>query len=543
VKVSVVASSSGSLFAAAKRQLLFMSVDMEEEGGWSALKILTPPRSMGRNSGGGGSGAEIPDAPPPHRCLTVPEVEIRLRRDGMHRFLRDGSTVPVSHRSRSLVGKLCCRWRCSRSRGFGTATDVEHDFDDKRIVYYLYGREFLWDDDVSVADRVSRIVSFLDGKAKQRALNVLTCQPDRARYPDLSWRSAMATALRYGALEDSFTVFEDRTVPLVLKLQASDTCFLSASTTTLGYNAGSQVARAGNAGSDVVIGTTLDAAQYVRHRMSNDMLEQLVVKNQGGSSLGVLMDVVGSANIVCVPFNKASLPGKPPLERSSRNLITYLRYYGAGLVSNFDVSSLVTLWTDYQNSGGVQRGEEATHLVTLDRVVEEGETLNILTTRDLGETTQDESKYINSVAHANQPQSDAKRSPEPLTVVKGSRAGQVARRAMQNTKDENTESPMYHAMVLVGYRCEIVTAGNGSDAKKYWFLLQNSWEPLPLLEVSASFFARFHDPVRQGMTHFVADFLEPADVSMLHGVKFECNADDSGDGPRAVPLEDRKEKS
>jgi hypothetical protein len=528
-----------------------MSVDMEEEGGWSALKILTSPRSMGRNSGGGGSGAKIPDVPPAHRCLTVPEVEIRLRRDGMHRFLRDGSAVPVSHRSRSLVGKLCCRWRCSRSRGFGTATDVEHDFDDKRIVYYLYGREFLWDDEVSVADRVSRIVSFLDGKAKQRSLNVLTCQPDRARNPDLSWRSAMATALRYGAPEDSFTIFEDRTVPLVLKLQASATCFLAASTTTLGYKAGSQSARVGNAGSDVVIGTTLDAAQYVQQRMSNDMLEQLVVKNQGGSSMVVLKDVVGSANIVCVPFNKASPRGKPPLERSSQNLITNLRYYGAGLVSNFDVSSLVSLWTDYQNSGGVQRGEEATHLVTLDRVVEAGETLNILTTRDLGETTEDESKYINSVAQANQPQSDggtsdhqdAKRSPEPLAVIKASRAGQVARRSIQNVKDENTESPMYHAMVLVGYRCETVTAGNGSNAKKYWFLLQNSWETLPLLEVSASFFARFHDPLTQGMTHFVADFLEPADVSMLHGVKFECNADDSGDGPRDVPLEDRKEKS
>jgi hypothetical protein len=462
----------------------------------------------------------------------------------MHGFLRDGSAVPVSHRFRSLIGKLCCRLRCSRSRELGTATDVEHDFDDKRIVYYLYGREFFWDDEVSVADRVSRIVSFLDGKAKQRALNVLTYQPDQARNPDISWRSAMATALRYGALEDSFTIFEDRTVPLVLKLQASATCFLSASTTTLGYSAGSQVARAGNAGSDVVIGTTLDAAQYVRHRMSNEMLEQLVVKNQGGSSLGVLKDVVGRANIVYVSFSEAPLPGGPPLEPSSQELISKLKAYGAGLVSNFDVSSLVSLWTDYQKSGGVQRGEEATHLVTLDRAVEEGETLNILTTRDLGETTQDESKYINSVAQANQPQSDggtskdAKRSPEPLAVVKGSRSGQVARRTIQNVKDENTESPMYHAMVLVGYRCETVTAGNGSNAKKYWFLLQNSWETLPLLEVSASFFARFHDPSTQGVTHFVADFREPADVSVLHGVKFECNADDSGDGPRDVPLED-----
>jgi hypothetical protein len=471
---------------------------------------------------------DISLAEPEHLVLSVPEVEERLKRDGMGAFLlHDGSATADA-----------------------SCGDVEHDVDDKRIVYYLYGREFLWDEEVSIADRVARIKSFLEAGAKQRLLHVLTRQPDQAKNPDRSWKSAQAKALRYGALENSFTIFMDRTIPLVLKLQASTTCFLAATTTALGYRAGPHHgARAGNAGGGgAAIGTSLDAAQYVRHRMSNDMLEQLVVKNEGGSSLGVLTDVVGDANIVCVAFNKASRPGRPPLERSSQDLITNLGDYGAGLVSNFDVSSLVSLWTDYQQSWGVDRDEEATHLVTLDRVVEAGESLNILTTRDLGEITQDELKYINSVAQANQGledsgtygDEDAKRKPKRPKTAQVSRAGEVAHRTIQNVEDESTDSPMYHAMVLVGYRCETVTSDDGSDATTFWFLLQNSWESLPLLEVSASFFARFHAPKAQGMTHFVVHFREPDDRNLLHGVKFECNIDDGGDGPRDVPLEDRK---
>jgi hypothetical protein len=484
-----------------------------------------------RNSGGGGSGAGMNDvslAEPQHLVLPVPEVEERLKRDGMDKYLY------LPHDGSAAVAASC--------------GDVEHDFDEKRIVYYLYGREFLWVEG-SVAERVSWIESFLEAGAKQRLLHVLSYQPDRARNPDRSWKSAQAMALRYGAPENSFTIFQDRTIPLVLKLQASTTCFLAATTTALGYRAGSHHgAGAGNAGGGAVIGTSLDAAQYVRHRMSNDMLEQLVVKNEGGSSLGVLTDVVGDSNIVCVAFNKASRPGRPPLERSSQDLLTNLRDYGAGLVSNFDVSSLVSLWTDYRQSGGVQRGEEASHLVTLDRVVEAGETLNVLTTRNLGETTQDELKYIISVAQANQGledggaygDEDAKRKAKRTKTAKGSRAGQVERRSIQNVEDESMEHPMYHAMVLVGYRCETVTADDGSDATTFWFLLQNSWETLPLLEVSASFYARFHAPKAQGMTHFVVDLRDSDDRNLLHGVKFECNIDDGGDGPRDVPLEDRK---
>jgi hypothetical protein len=103
-----------------------------------------------------------------------------------------------------------------------------------------------------------------------------------------------------------------------------------------------------------------------------------------------------------------------------------------------------------------------------------------------------------------------------------------------------TTQPSYHAMVLIGSRFD---NNKKKKKKKHWFLLQNSWKSLPMLEVSDAFLARHLDGrlefVRRGVVAAAAAAGGAlGSVLSTHGRLYqECRFDDGGD-TRAWPLED-----
>lgn len=78
-------------------------------------------------------------------------------------------------------------------------------------------------------------------------------------------------------------------------------------------------------------------------------------------------------------------------------------------------------------------------------------------------------------------------------------------------------------MIVIGHRFEM----NGSGQEKYWFLLQNTWKQMPLLEVSAKYLLT-HLDVLKGELVFLAGNLRtlPTALRVCHNLWQKTSIDD-----------------
>lgn len=92
----------------------------------------------------------------------------------------------------------------------------------------------------------------------------------------------------------------------------------------------------------------------------------------------------------------------------------------------------------------------------------------------------------------------------------------------QGEDDEETNHSL-HAMVLVGFRHDKL------KKDKYWFLVQNTWKKMPLLELLVKYVAK-HLNVH-GELNFIGGNLKelPTSIGRCHSLYLEASFDDGGE--------------
>jgi hypothetical protein len=471
----------------------------DEEGinrGWKNANGMSPPKRAG------------PDG---RRSLPVAVVERRMKNDGFAKYAADK----------------------------------------KRIVSYLYGREMYWN--LRRRKRVKRIKKFLADGAIQRMNMILVYyesgsgsssstprdgDPNRSRKQHQVWRKTQEKILRFQAGKGdvdagfTFTIFVENGIPYIQFLQGSKSCYIAAPAALVSYLFA--IAELGNTNSTGRV-EPIDTNRYIRHRFTNEGLERRVVGNHGGSSQDVLRDMVGSTDKS--DFEEYRLPRFPSRISSaisseacslvSRQVFQAIQMYGPALVSCFDVTSVRHLRA---SENYPEDDNEVVYMPSFD-VGSTGE--DVLNYRNLGAYGNDTSikQMINAFEMANgdvetthyaggkSDGADDDRSGGSGEIVESTSKGAPS----PSSRGGEGAADRPHAMILIGSRSD-------DERSKHWFLLQNSWESMPVFEVSDSFLARHLEGglrfVRRDIT---AAKVASGDISTVAGLHHECNLDDGGE--------------
>lgn len=421
-----------------------------------------------------------PPKPPGGVSLPVSVVERRMRSDGYRKYLPGG------------VG-------CDR--------------EERRIVYYLYGRGVGWE--LTQYKRKELIKGFIGSpKAASRMKRYLAYDHGSAgslrsgghrhsRAQHRLWRKGQETVLRYESPADpraagggGTTIFHgNRRMPYRQLQQGSATCFLTAAFILVNYKVdqskfpsqGDDAADDENAESSKV--ELVDMNRYIRHRFDNKMLTNRVLYNKGGSSKKVLRDLVGSGReFDSVGFPKPSCPATNA-ERA-RIIAQFLLLNGPALVPRFSMTKVRQLLNEHLEEEG---DNDVIRLPSFDFQLGEG----TLVYRELGTYGESEAIKAAIARFETANGADVHSHGDDGSVVRNLNNNSLGS-SINDEDDSGSQSPASrrggnsgavtprrssHAMVLIGFRRDPVIKG------KYWFLLQNPWKSLPLLEVSQAFMA------------------------------------------------------
>jgi hypothetical protein len=486
-----------------------------------------------------------PPKPPGGESLPVSEVEQQMIIDGYGNYVNDGD--------------------CDREK--------------RRIVYFLYGREL--GKDLPKEKRYEKIQNFIANAETIAQMNAIlpllgsTSSPLRNDDGVVQennrrlWRKMQELALRYEAYYNSSppccgtiferlccvvvrahkngssctTIFRGGIVPYIQCLQASNSCYIASGNTHVSYLVVDAALAAAEPTAPTGKVEPVDVSRYIRHRFSNKNLEERVVDNAGGSSICVLRNLVGSSgdeDFEFVGFVRACRSDDDDDEdrarvvrEVSRYVVKLLTNHRAALVSRFDMNAIRQLRRDNPDPANAS---SVVYMPSFDVVGGE----DVISYTKLGMYNDDPNirAVIDGFESANEEDPGASDGDDEGNDVAGASASSASSPPSQpvvfvpSVVDEGAtiQPPAYHAMVLIGSRFD-------KKKKKQWFLLQNSWRSLPLLEVSDAFLARH----LEGQLVFVRRTITAADLGSVlspHGRLYQkCGFDDGGD-TRTGPLED-----
>jgi hypothetical protein len=486
--------------------------------------------------------------------LSVAEVERRMRCDGFQKYVRP---------------KHC---------GWGRTCPRQRWEERSAIAYHLYGRGFGWalpqrtrtrlilefvDNENAVA-RMKKLLDCYEGSSSFRPCGVDGGNLHRAATQHVLWRKGQETVLRYEtpAGGGGTTIFHvgSRLMPYLLLLQResassssppSPSCgYIAAATTVANYKVtesklrriqgdgdGADNDKAGSCGVELV-----DTNRYTRHwfEKDDDMLTNRVLHDEGGSSREVLRDLVGTDR----NFESFFLPKSNPAMRAtfSQFVADALLQHGPALVESVDMTTIRQLLLEHEELEDESEDADVIRLPMFD--VRDGD--GSLAYRELGKSRESEAieKTLAGLEKANggsvicrnlsnniRRRSSSSSSSE--ADDRGSQSSSSRRGGGDFSRPRRWGPSPLHAMVLVGFRHDPAVDD------KHWFLLQNSWKGLPLLEVSSAFLAK---QLRGSLIFVMGNVVIPSTVSrfarrdgddgdgccLLHG---ECSyGDDGGDG-------------
>jgi hypothetical protein len=207
-----------------------------------------------------------------------------------------------------------------------------------------------------------------------------------------------------------------------------------------------------------------------------------------------------------------------------------LKSHGPALVSSFDVKSVKNLRA---SKNYPKDDNEVVYMPSFD-VDSTGE--DVLTYRNLGRYGDDPSitQKIDAFESANEDSEKTHSAGGKSDDADGDRGGGSGEIDESTSKDTPSPSSLGgegaadrpHAMILIGSRSD-------DERSKHWFLLQNSWESMPVFEVSDSFLARHLEGdlrfVCRDVTAKTAAGVASGAVSTVAGLHHECNLDDGGE--------------
>jgi hypothetical protein len=429
---------------------------------WAKIDGMSPPKKPG--------GVSLP----------VAVVERRMRSDGYRRYV----AAPGA-------GRTC-------------------DQEERRIAYYyLYGRGVGWE--VPRRQRKELIESFVGNpKAAARMKRYLAYDTHgsaysmhsgglwRSRAQHALWRKGQEVVLWYESPADpraagggGSTILHrgSRRMPYLQLHQGSHTCYLASAFLLVKYNV--NLSKLPSQGDDATADESaksfkaehLDTNRYIRHRFDNDMLKRRVVDDVGGSSKTVLKELVGSGHeLESVQFPKTRRPAI--LAATSQIVAELLPLHGPALVPCFSMTKVRQLLDESLEEEG---DEGVIRLPAFD--FHRG--VGTLAYRELGKYG--ESQEFETILNGFESANGGSAHSEDGSVVRNlnhNRRSQspVPPRGGDSEAvpppSERAGGPSSHAMVLIGCRRDPAVKG------KSWFLLQNPWKGLPLLEVSQAFMAQ-----------------------------------------------------
>jgi hypothetical protein len=373
------------------------------------------------------------------------------------------------------------------------------------IIYFLYGRQFA--SEASRGNRIKRMKKFIkDAKTKERMLNVMSLNEDcDAVELENIWAYGQMSVLLYSALKGANTIFSGRRMVFVCRLQHSENCYMHASSNVVGY----KIAFGKEDGCYET--ESFDAEKHLRNWFTNDKLEYRVVKDGGAYSKAFLKTVIPESKFLEVP-NGISDP------ITVEYITKLLRKHGPALLSCFQTNGLFKGGRAKIQKNGYKMAqfdiackEPAVSFCVKDNISFAPEVETFFTNTfgmvetlkfiDLGMPTEKNSSDLDEIQkvqrgkilkfHHKVHQDEV---PPGTTLSMDSDDGdQVAtpdeseHEGFQNMYDfEGLDVEGSHAMVLIGFRKE--KQGDGSE--KIWFLVQNTWKKMVLVEMSPAYLSK-----------------------------------------------------
>jgi hypothetical protein len=336
-------------------------------------------------------------------------------------------------------------------------------------------------------------------------------------------------------LEGATTIFAGMAFPFIGRMQKSKNCYIHAAAQETGYKIA--YSRTDNNYKAV----SVDVAKHVRHVFSDVHLEDRVVRNKGGSSFSLLKLLLSGSQ---PPATLCSYSLRN--QHDINGFVNNMNSHGPILICRFIVDSSFRNGSKEQDSG---KSSSDVRIHQFDRLngADSGEGIDSHKFFSVGTETAEERQIINTIKQANGPPAEPG-SPGSRGIAAASSAFDTTARmplassastpasaAFSNDNDDDDDDDEetkngLHAMVAIGYRVE----ETGDNNKKYWFLLQNTWKKMPLLEVSGNYLIH----KLKNLGHFVAiegDLATaPRAIDTCDGLFWESAFDDGGEEEEEV---------
>ena len=415
--------------------------------------------------------------------VTRADVEQQMMMDGMERFIYDGNNT----------GEPCST--------------------EQAIVYFLYGTQFAFKDEKD--KRVARVMRFLGTAGAEERMKYMITPEDMDHHAVTNpaelrsqWAYGQKAVLRYENQDNARTIFTEKNIPYTEIHQKSKSCYLHAVVAFLT----NKVAFDSPTSNDFKA-RALGASTFIRHNLRGKRLELRMVENKGGSSRNVLEE------IIC-----QTLSSLQPREGDEDISARFLNRYGPALVSRFRVDSH---FRSKKNQTPQNAGENCIH--QFDIVDGDSEHKFFW----LGESTEAERLVFRQIEDANgfSPNSDQKNDQKLASSASVPDDGESGESMDEAEADDMEETyGGLHAMIAIGHRFETDVSGK----KKYWFLLQNTWKKMPLIEMSAKYLVNHLD--RCGALQFHMGKLSsmPTSFNFCGGLIQEGSFDDGGEEDEEV---------
>jgi hypothetical protein len=401
-------------------------------------------------------------------------------------------------------------------------------FNKKRLILlYLYACGY--EKKSSQADRVPRLLEFIqDDETIERMLRVISVEPAKPTVTIKFWKMCQLALIQYSRLVGAETVFGRdmpcNGMPFVCRIQHSGNCYMQAAFALVGYRVMS------------CPGMSIDMAWFVR-RLPHEKLRSRVVEDQGGSSKEFLFSLVDDALVRSLGRDVSRL-------RKARILINQLKASGPCLLCRFATGKHFQTdkaFSEMNTTSSAIRqfdiGEDTNAWLSIGTPTPP----DVQTVEDLQacyHSADDESahqlasvSYDSDVGSASGSDIEIERDINDSNECHGTYQEKPGKRPRTETQEEEVDD--LHAMLIIGFRVQ----DEGGDKEKIWFLLQNSWEDMPLVEVSAAYLS-YHIEKKHGGYAFITEPLQafPQGYQITQGLVQESHFMDGGDNKKSQVL-------
>jgi hypothetical protein len=221
----------------------------------------------------------------------------------------------------------------------------------------------------------------------------------------------------------------------------------------------------------------IDACKFIRHYFRDEQLKRFIAEDEGGDS-SVILKILDKNLFDCDDRSFIVYPSNTLDDACSLAQI-YITKYGPALVSKFRVSRA------FKDSSEVRKQHKReTGYIRFTTWGEQGEFIPLDPPAD--ESQREEERAL--MDRCRTFFADNSKSRETVVVSKKSSSDSISNEAKDEAQNisEKVDDPVeyeLHAMILLGYRVDEKTG------ETYW-VLQNSWTGMPLIEVSTEYFMR-----------------------------------------------------